>query len=175
MGFYGYGSNKRGHMSRDIEQFSWFFRGEFEGVVNTAQLVLGDRQEAQDIAQEAFLRLLKHWRKVSRYEHPEAWVRKVAFRLALTAKRKRRVHGLLQSDPPAPSDGWNFADPELARGIATLSLMQRAALVLFYFEDRPMSEIAQILDCSISTAKVHVHKARKKLAELINAEAFNVS
>lgn len=151
----------------DIEGFSWFFRGEYDAVVHTAQLVLGDRQEAHDVAQEAFLRLLKHWKKVSKYERPDAWVRKVAFRLALTAKRKRRVHGLLESDPPAPPDGWDFADPELSKAIEALSIMQRAAIVLFYFEDRPMAEVAQILDCSVSTAKVHVHKARKRLASLM--------
>jgi RNA polymerase sigma factor (sigma-70 family) len=52
--------------------------------------------------------------------------------------------------------------------------MQRAAVVLFYFEDRPVSEVAEILDCSTSTAKVHLHKARKKLAELLTGEAFSV-
>ena len=166
---------KRGRMRDDVEQFSWFFRSEFEAVVNTAQLVLGDRQEAQDVAQEAFLRLLKHWKKVARYERPDAWVRTVAFRLALTAKRKRRAHSLLHSDPPAPPDGWNFADDELSDAIGSLSLMQRAAIVLFYFEDRPMAEVAQILGCSTSTAKVHVHKARKKLATLITGEVLNVS
>lgn len=166
---------KRGGMSKDIEHFSWFFRGEYDAVVNAAQLVLGDRQEAEDVAQEAFLRLLKHWKKVSKYDRPDAWVRKVAFRLALTAKRKRKVHDLLRGDPPAPPNGWDFADPELSAAIESLSVMQRAAVVLFYFEDRPISEIAQILECSLSTAKVHLHKARKKLATRITGEALSVS
>src|SRR5919198_1260927 len=94
----------------EIEQFAWFFRGEYESVVKTAQLVLGDPQEAQDVAQEAFLRLLKHWKKVSKYEAADAWVRKVAFRLALTAKRKRRLHDLVNSDPIRPAPVWNFGD-----------------------------------------------------------------
>lgn len=162
-------------MRNDIEQFSWFFRAQYESVVKTAQLVLGDRQEAQDVTQEAFLRLLKHWKKVSKYELPDAWVRKVAFRLALTAKRKRRVHSLLHSDPPAPPSGWDFGDPELATAIAELSVTQRAAVVLFYFEDRPVAEVAQILECAPSTVKVHLHKARKKLAALISGEVLNVS
>lgn len=162
-------------MKNDIEHFSWFFRGEYDSVVKTAQLVLGDRQEAQDVTQEAFLRLLKHWKKVSRYERPEAWVRKTAFRLALTAKRKRRVEGMLHGDLPAPADGWNFGDQELTEAISALSLMQRAAVIFFYFEDRPVAEIADILGCSPSTAKVHLHKARKKLATLISTEAIHVS
>ena len=161
-------------MSKDIEDFSWFFRGEFDAVVKTAQLVLGDRQEAQDVAQEAFLRLLRHWKKVSRFERPDAWVRKVAFRLALTSRKKRRVHDLLRRDIPAPPDTLDFGDPQLRQAIAGLSFSQRAAVVLFYFEDRPVTEIAEILECSTSTAKVHLHKARKKLAQVMSTEVLHV-
>ena len=161
--------------NREIEQFAWFFRGEYESVVKTAQLVLGDRQEGQDVAQEAFLRLLKHWKKVSKYEAPDAWVRKVAFRLALTAKRKRRLHDLVNRDPIRPAPAWNFGDPELEDAIAALSLTQRIAVVLFYYEDRPVDEVARILGCSPSTVKVHLHKARKRLAALISGKVLNVS
>lgn len=47
-------------------EYTWFFRAEFRGVVQTAYLVLHDRQRAEDVAQEAFTRLLVHWRKVVR-------------------------------------------------------------------------------------------------------------
>jgi RNA polymerase sigma-70 factor (ECF subfamily) len=53
--------------------------------------------------------------------------------------------------------------------------MQRAAIVLFYFEDRPVSEIAEILDCAPSTAKVHLHRARKTLAERLGEVMADVT
>jgi RNA polymerase sigma-70 factor, ECF subfamily len=50
--------------------------------------------------------------------------------------------------------------------------MQRAAVVLFYFEDLPLSEIASILRCSEATVRVHLHRARKRLAELLGEEVI---
>jgi DNA-directed RNA polymerase specialized sigma24 family protein len=47
-------------------EYIWFFRAEFRGVVQTAYLLLHDRQRAEDVAQEAFTQLLVHWRKVVR-------------------------------------------------------------------------------------------------------------
>jgi RNA polymerase sigma-70 factor (ECF subfamily) len=54
--------------------------------------------------------------------------------------------------------------------LARLPGKQRAAAVLFYFEDRPVDEIGQILDCSTSTAGVHLHRARIRLGELLSEE-----
>jgi DNA-directed RNA polymerase specialized sigma24 family protein len=51
-----------------------------------------------------------------------------------------------------------------------LSPQQRAAVALFYFEDRPTPEIAAILGCSESTAKVHLFKSRKHLAAVLGEE-----
>ena len=58
----------------DLE-YAWFFRAEFPGVLRTVFLILHDRGRSEDVTQEAFIQLLTHWRKVSRYERPEAWVR----------------------------------------------------------------------------------------------------
>jgi RNA polymerase sigma factor (sigma-70 family) len=56
------------------------------------------------------------------------------------------------------------------QAIGMLSPQQRAAVALFYFEDRPTPEIAAILGCSESTAKVHLFKARKHLAAVLGEE-----
>ncbi|MBA2634710.1 MAG: sigma-70 family RNA polymerase sigma factor [Chloroflexi bacterium] len=47
---------------------------------------------------------------------------------------------------------------------------QRAVVALFYYEDRPLTEIAELLGCSHSTAKVHLFKARRRLAGLLGAD-----
>jgi RNA polymerase sigma-70 factor (ECF subfamily) len=66
------------------------------------------------------------------------------------------------------------SDLDLIRALKQLPTQQRAAVVLYYFEDRPTAEIAHILGCSESTATVHLHKARKRLAELLGEEALDV-
>src|SRR2546426_204801 len=69
------------------EDFAWFFREEFPRVVRTVSLILRDGRRGEDVAQEAFVQLLRHWKKVSRYEMPDAWVRRVAIRMAVRTAR----------------------------------------------------------------------------------------
>src|SRR5947207_15231401 len=77
-------------MPQRDEAFEMFFLTEHGSVLRTVQLLLGDRQAAEDATQEAFYRLLVHWKKVSQYERPGAWVRRVAIRIATRARRARR-------------------------------------------------------------------------------------
>ena len=152
--------------------YDWFFRTEYPAVLKTAYLITHDREAARDVTQEAFIQLLRHWRKVSRYERPDAWVRRVAIRIAVRHSRHMRLERSIQAEPVAPSG--QQMDPDLVREIRGLPAMQRAALVLFYFEDRPVSEIAEILDCAPSTAKVHLHRGRKNLAERLGEVTADV-
>lgn len=154
-------------------EYTWFFRTEFRAVVQTAYLVLHDRHRAEDVAQEAFIQLLVHWKKVSRYERPDAWVRRVAIRLASRqAKRERRRADIERDERPDAT--LSPPDLDLIRALKQLPTQQRAAVALYYFEDRPTAEIAHILGCSESTATVHLHKARKRLAGLLGEEALDV-
>ncbi len=148
------------------EGYDAFFRTEYSGVVRTAQMILQDRQAAEDAAQEAFTRLYRHWSKVSRYEKPDAWVRRVAIRIAVREVRKERARSAFKSERE-PQYLDVVADVDIMHSIARLPAMQRAAVVLFYLEDRPIRELAEILDCSETTAGVHLHRARKKLATLL--------
>jgi DNA-directed RNA polymerase specialized sigma24 family protein len=156
------------------DEFSWFFRDEFPAVVKTTFLILHDRERAREISQEAFIELLTRWKTVSRYERPDAWVRRVAIRMAVRALRRERLRLLLEREVaplplPAP------VDVDLIEAVRTLPPAQRAAVVLFYFEDRPVSEIASIMGCSQVTAKVHLHRARRRLAERLSEEVADVS
>jgi RNA polymerase sigma-70 factor (ECF subfamily) len=155
---------------RDADlQYEWFFRAEFPVVLQTVSLILHDRGRSEDVTQEAFIQLLVHWRKVSRYERPEAWVRRVAIRQAIRVLRREKVRALLEREV-APDVGPEVPDVDLARAIRRLPVMQRSAIVLFYFEDRPVAEIAFILGVSEGAVKVHLHRARKRLAELLGEE-----
>jgi RNA polymerase sigma-70 factor (ECF subfamily) len=80
-------------------------------VALTTQLYayFGDRQEAQDVVQEAFCRALVRWREISAYEEPVAWVRRVAWNLATSNVRRSRVaaafrrrHKPEHVQPPTP-------------------------------------------------------------------------
>jgi DNA-directed RNA polymerase specialized sigma24 family protein len=158
----------------DADTFTWFFRAEFPAVAKTVWLVLHDRGQAEEVTQDAFVQLLRHWPKVVRYQRPDAWVRRVAIRMAVRTLRREALSRVLERGmeapmPPAP------VDVDLLRAVRRLPPAQRAAVVLFYFEDRSVSEIAQILGCVDSTAKAHLFKARRRLAELLGEAVADVS
>lgn len=156
-------------MPEHESEFTWFFRAEYPQVVQTVYLILRDAGRAEDIAQEAFLALYARWKRISRYERPDLWVRRVAIRLAMRLAGRERMRVDRErgapSAPPLPEP--LRADPDLVRALRTLSWTQRAAVVLFYFEDRPAAEIAHILGCAESTVRVHLAHARSRLAELL--------
>jgi RNA polymerase sigma factor (sigma-70 family) len=153
------------------EAFSWFFRSEYPTVVRTVTVVLQDREQARDIAQEAFIQLMAHWDKVSCYDRPEAWVRRVAIRLAMRGLRRdvlRRAKERLGGPPqPIAGSGDVPAALDLMSAVRRLPPAQRAAVALFYYEDQPVSEVAAIMGCTPSTARVHLHHARERLGRLL--------
>ena len=64
----------------------------------------------------------------------------------------------------------HLPDPDVATAIAQLAPMQRAAVVLFYWDDLPVREIAEVLEVSESTVKQHLHRARHRLADVLAEE-----
>lgn len=150
-------------------EFERLFRQEFAPTLRTVELMLRDHGRAEELTQDAFVQLLRHWGKVSRYERPDAWVRRVAIRLAVRSLRRDRlwqlVRGRLLMAEPEPPPRL-----DLDGAIRRLPGSQRAAVVLHYYEDRPTAEVAAILGCSESTARVHLHHARKRLAVLLGED-----
>jgi RNA polymerase sigma factor (sigma-70 family) len=146
--------------------FDSLFAAEYAAVLRTVSLICHDAHQAQDITQDAFVELLRHWDKVSRYDRPGAWVRRVAIRrLFKTVRREaRRRDAEVAFQPPTSLE---TADVDVLRAVRALPLRQRTAVVLYYYEDRPLHEVAEVLGCSASTAAVHVHRARARLAGLL--------
>lgn len=159
----------------DAEQeFSRFFREEFAAVVQTTTFILHDRDLARDITQDAFIELLTRWKRISTYDRPEAWVRRVAIRMAVRTLRRDQLRRRLERDvEPIRMPGP--VDIDLVRAVGQLPPSLRAAVALFYFEDRPVAEVADILGCSEVTARGHLHRARIRLATLLGEEAVDVT
>ncbi|HKF00216.1 MAG TPA: sigma-70 family RNA polymerase sigma factor [Actinomycetes bacterium] len=150
--------------------FAWLFRREYPAIVRTVALILDDREAAKEVVQEAFVRLLLHWGRVSRYDRPGAWVRRVAIRLAVRSARLRLRRSSAERSAWAPGATAGPADLDLRRAVVGLPRRQRVAVTLFYLEDRPVDEVADLLGCSPSTVRVHLHRARRRLATALRQE-----
>ena len=153
--------------------YELLFREEYAAVLRTVFLICHDREQAQDVTQEEFVQLFRHWRKVSRYDRPGAWVRRIAIRMTMQALKRERLRSILERDmTPIPAEGP--IDVDVLNAISSLPPKQRAATVLFYFGDLPLTEVAEMIGCSHATARVHVQRARTRLANVLGEEVRDV-
>ncbi len=120
----------------------------------------GDRDVASDAAAEAFARALATAASIS---DPAAWVWRVAFRVATTLLRAAERRAIEHE----PSYEMDTGALDVIVGLRRLPRRQRAVFVLFYLDDRPTTEIAQLLGMATATVSVHLHRARRKLRELL--------
>lgn len=157
------------------QTFEAVFVAEYSKMVALAAAVSGSRVFAEDIAQEAMGRLDRHWSSVGNFDKPGAWLRRVTINLALSQKRRlmNETKALLRIETPAPTLAKSRAEDEgVWRIVAELPKQQRAAVALFFLEDRSIEEIAEILNISASTARVHLHRARETLRTRLDEEGL---
>jgi RNA polymerase sigma-70 factor (ECF subfamily) len=145
--------------------FDAFYLREFRPMVALAAAVSGSHLLAEDLAQEAMTQVYRRWDRVSGYDKPGAFARRVTINLALSRRRRDAVAAaglerLHHESLPAPAE----SHLEVWEAVAQLPGKQRAAVALYYLEDQPVEEIARILSCSTATARVHLHRGRKALA-----------
>ena len=162
----------RRQRNEDEESFSWFFAGEYPQLVRSLSHLVR-REDAEDISQEAFARLHQRWAKISRYERPDAWVRRVAINLALShakreGRRRERESRAVRLTSRGPADATVVS--EVLTAMRALPFRDQALVVLFYFEDRPVGGAAEILQISPGAAKIALHRSRARLAELLHEE-----
>lgn len=160
----------------DDESFAWFFTAEYPQVVRLLTVVLRDAGAAEDLAQDAFVRLHRHWAKVSRYESPEGWIRRVALNRAFSWQRREgrrwvieRTASPLRDAAPDPMAGR----VDVLRAVRSLPPRDRALVALYHLEDRPLAEVAELLGLSTGTAKVALHRARRRLSEMLTEQEAN--
>jgi RNA polymerase sigma-70 factor (ECF subfamily) len=127
-------------------------------------------QEAEELTQEAYCRALRRWTTVSRYEVPEAWVRRVAVNLALSARRRvqRRAVLLLSMGRPEPVPGLSVDRVALMEALQAVPMRYRAAVVLHHVVDLPVDEVAAELGVSVNTVKTWLRRGRAALSGLLD-------
>ena len=154
-------------------------------VYNLAYRMLGNGPEAEDAAQEAFIRAYKYLDSYDPKRPFSTWLFSIASHYCIDQLRRRRIDWLplreeiaepvrLASASPNPEAVVTERDREawIENLMETLSPTDRAAVTLHYWYDCSYSEIADVLDLTVSAVKSRLYRARRALAEQMEGEAY---
>jgi RNA polymerase sigma-70 factor (sigma-E family) len=141
--------------------FSAYVAGRAEAMRSTAYLLCGDWHLAEDIVQNAFIKLYAAWYRVVRHEVLDAYVRRIVVRAYLDERRRGwRREQATETLPDAAAAA--AGDPEnrivLLQALATVPPRQRAVLVLRFWEDLDIAATAHVLGCSTGTVKSQTNR-----------------
>lgn len=149
--------------------FDEFYAASSARLVRALHGMTGDLAEAQDVVQEAYARAWQRWSTVSRYELPEAWVRQVAWRLAISRARRAKV-GLGKMRRHGPPPDVPALGPDrvaLLRALSQIPEAQRRAVVLHHVSGLSVAEIATECGVPDGTVKARLSRGRAALASLL--------
>ncbi|MBI4882924.1 MAG: sigma-70 family RNA polymerase sigma factor [Actinobacteria bacterium] len=136
------------------------YRFRWAPMVRLARLLTGTDPAAEELVQDAFLRVGPRWDVI---ENPVSYLRAAVVNGCRNHQRRRKIE---RREIPAAgvADDDRF---ELRGALEALPVRQRSAVVLRYYEDLPEAEIAELLDCSVPAVKSLLHRAVQDLRKVI--------
>jgi RNA polymerase sigma-70 factor (sigma-E family) len=165
------GSNDQG--------FEGFAAARGGALFRTAWLMTGDWQLAEDLVQETLARVYLHWRKVARMDHPAAYARKVLVNAHTSHRRLRRNQEIPSAALPDPARVATVPDDAglrltLLDGLARLDPIDRAVLVLRYWEDLDVKTTADLLRLSPANVRTRCVRALDRLRAVLGADLLDL-
>jgi len=165
----------------DLDSYGAIIQDYQSSVFNVCYRVLGNRQEAEDLTQEAFLRA---YHRISSFDLNRPfgpWMRTLAANLCYNHLKKARLNRVplederdsIKDDPKYGPEGVLEINQEhkiLYQAIWKLPEVQRIALELRHFQGLSYQEMAEALKLPINTVRSHLYRGRQKLAELLEVE-----
>lgn len=157
----------------EAAEFDELYATSFRRVTGQVYALIGDYDEATECVQEAFARAWAHRRRLDRAEHPEAWVRTTAYRLAVSRWRRVRLSRRPSDRAVAAPLTAPALDPDHVALVAALRRLpeaQRQALVLHHVADLPVRQVAAETGVPEGTVKARLSRGRAALAALLADE-----
>ncbi|MFH9067862.1 SigE family RNA polymerase sigma factor [Streptomyces alboflavus] len=154
------------------DEFDAFYASAFPRVVGQVYAFTGDHGQAQDVVQEAFVRAWDRRRDFAAVHAPEAWVRTVAMRLAVSHwRRARRWLELVRKEPPPEhAAGPGPEHVTLVAALRKLPEAQRLAIVLHHLCDLSVEQVASETGAPTGTVKARLSRGRAALAKHLSGE-----
>lgn len=148
------------------------YAASYRRLVAQLHAVTGNRQEAEDVVQEAFMKAMGRWDDVVTYDSPEAWLRTVALNLARSRFRRtvRGAAALVRHGVPHEEPELSPDHVALMTAMKQLPLAQREALVLHHFAGLSVDEVAASVGAPSGTVKARLSRGRAALAGRLGVE-----
>lgn len=158
----------------DAPSFEEFYRSQYSDVVRLAFVLTGRIDVAEELTQEAFLACHRQWDRVSRYDDPTAWVRRVATNRCISSGRRhltelRLLTKLRRERRPNPE---LCEDSErLWEIVRSLPRRQAQVIALAFVDDLDTPSIAATLGIGEETVRTHMRRGRMNVADQLSEES----
>jgi RNA polymerase sigma factor (sigma-70 family) len=151
-----------------VRSFEDFYRAEWASVRRAVGFALGDADLARECVDEAMTRAYERWDQVSPMGSPAGWVYRVAVNHGRNRGRRRALERRKQPPPGPPSTPErDVADPAVAIALAGLPLDMRSVVVLRFYLDWSVEQIAVGLGVAPGTVKSRLHRALRRLEKTL--------
>jgi RNA polymerase sigma-70 factor (ECF subfamily) len=150
--------------------------------------MLNQKQEAEDVVQETFLRVYTNLERYDENQKFSTWIYRIATNLCIDRLRKRKPsysidaemangegadwHVILASKDPGPDEELILSETQtnIREAIQTLPDKYKAVVILRYLHDMSLQEIGEVLDMPVTTIKTRVHRGREFLRKKLQSE-----
>jgi RNA polymerase sigma-70 factor (sigma-E family) len=162
----------------DEASYKDFVTARRRALLRTAFLMTGDWHAAEDLVQEALTQLYVAWRRVQRGDDMMAYARRVLVNAHIDGTRRpwRREHAVDVVPDRAAADPAESGDPytreRLLAALAFVPPRQRATLVLRFWEDLGVEQVADLMNCSSGNVKSQTARGLDRLRDVLGSEAF---
>jgi RNA polymerase sigma-70 factor (sigma-E family) len=155
--------------------FDEFVDAELPRLLRLGHLLTGSPHDAWDLTQETLARVGTAWSRIHSEGNPGGYAHKTLVRLHISRWRRLRRELLgISTDPLADRGGDELAAadlrPALAEALAQLGTSQRTAVVLRYYADLTVAEVASQMGCSLGNAKSQISRALRRLEEVLDQD-----
>ncbi len=161
---------------RDRVEYIDFVTEYYSALCRTAYLLTGSHHTAEDVVQSTLTRAFVQWARVRRADFPDAYVRRMVINEVISLRRRRWTREAVVEHPEwLPSAGAHIGPEDgvvdrqnMASALASLTLRQRAVLVLRYYDGLSEAEIAEVLGIRPGSVKGHARAGLSALGARLN-------
>ena len=168
--------------SGDNSGYSLLYHRYSKAIFNSIFRIVNDREDAEDILQEVFVKAFSEIKSLKNVESFGGWIKRIAINQSLNYLRKNKIYFTeieddkildIEDDELEAKLVMESRVKELQNIIAEFPLQTRTIVNLFLFEEMPQEEIAKILNIPHGTVRSYYHRAKKKIFEKLNPKHYN--